>query len=205
MSEMLYELRKLINLGRIRLAPWIRELIKYLGWGFSFIILFTAWIISWSAVAWSIKKPLYLAVCQMCPSKLITPPLTGFPIMINLTFPGASTTLLVTCFVILVLTTLLYFSSFILKRAWCKFCPLGVILSYFNQGAFLSKEKDLVKCTKCAICANACPMETIEVYNEKKKKYVNHSQCIHCYRCVDLCPEKKCLTVKFLGIPIFKS
>ncbi|MBN1594610.1 4Fe-4S binding protein [candidate division FCPU426 bacterium] len=205
MSELLYEARKYLGLKRIRFSAPLRNLLKAVGWGLTFIILFSAWFISWSAVAWSIKKPLYLAVCQMCPSKLITPALTGFPIMINLTFPGASTTLLVSLFVVLVASTLLYFSGFILKRAWCKICPLGVILSFFNQGAFLSKEKDLIRCTKCAVCASACPMETSTVYEEKTKKYVNHSQCIHCYRCVDLCPEKKCLTVKFLGLPLFKS
>jgi ferredoxin-type protein NapH len=205
LSEMLYEFRKLLGLARLRFPVWLRNLLKGIGYGFLSLILASAWIISWSAVAWSIKKPLYVAVCQMCPSKLITPFLTGFPIMINLKFPGASTAILVTLFIILLLTTALYFSSFVFKRAWCKICPLGVLLSFFNQGAFVSKEKEVKQCTRCAICANACPMESTSLYLEKHSKHVNHSQCIHCYRCVELCPEKKCLTVKFLGISIFKS
>lgn len=205
LSELLYELRKLLGWARMRFPPWLRNALKGVGYGLTFAVLASAWFISWSAVAWAIKKPLYLAVCQMCPSKLITPLLTGFPVMINLQFPGASTALLVALFVLLVSFTLLYFSGFILKRAWCKICPLGVLLSGFNQGAFISKTKDVRRCTQCGVCANACPMESTLLFEEKRRPYVNHSQCVHCYRCVDLCPEKKCLTVKFLGIPLFKS
>jgi polyferredoxin len=101
--------------------------------------------------------------------------------------------------------TLLYVSSAVFKRSWCKLCPGGVILSFFNRGGGLTKEKNAVLCTKCAICADACPMESLSVYEEKNRRIVDHAQCIQCYRCVDLCPEKKCLTVKFFGIPIFRS
>lgn len=205
MSEMLSELRKYLGLLRLRFPPLARKFLQGIGYGFTFLILGSAWVISWSAVAWSIKKPLYVAVCQACPSRLITPLITGFPLMINLQFPGASTAILVSLFVLLLLFTLLYFASAILRRSWCKICPAGAIMSFFNRGALISKEKDLGKCTKCAICANACPMETTHVFLEKRDRRVDHTQCIHCYRCVDLCPEKECLKVKFMGFPVFKS
>jgi polyferredoxin len=205
LSEMLNEARRFTGLARIKFPAWWLATLKAAGYALTAALLFSAWAISWSFVAWSVKKPLYLATCQICPSKLITPLLTGFPVMINLQFPGASTALLVTLFVLLVMFTLLYFSSAVMKRSWCKLCPGGVILSFFNRGSFLTKEKDALRCTKCAICADACPMETLAVYEEKSRVIVDHTQCIQCYRCVDLCPEKKCLTVKFLGLPIFKS
>ncbi len=34
---------------------------------------------------------------------------------------------------------------------------------------------------------------------------VTSDKCVHCYRCVDNCPEEGCLTVEFLGKKLLSS
>jgi len=204
-SEILYEIRKALGIARERLPKLVRSSFKVIGVTLLVSLLTTSLLIASPSVPWSIRKPLYVATCQICPSRIITPLITGFPLILNLTFKSASTFLLVTLFILLVIFSLIYAFSFIFKRSWCKICPGGVILSFFNKGALITKEKDIKKCTRCGICANCCPMETTEIYDEKDKRNVDHRECIQCYRCVDLCPEKDCLKVKFLGKEIFKS
>ena len=204
-SETLSELRKALGITRLRLSKFMRTTFTVAGVTLLGLLLSTSLIIASPSVPWNIKKPLYLATCQICPSKVITPLLTGFPLIFNLTFESASTALLVTLFILLCTFTTIYILSFIFKRSWCKICPSGVILSYFNKGALISKEKDSKKCTRCGICLVCCPMETTKVYDEKGTASIDQRECIQCYRCVDLCPEKDCLKVKFAGKEIFKS
>ena len=205
LSELLSELRKVTGFFRARFSDPFRKFLKYTGITLFFLLILSSLIIALPGTPWSIKKPLYLATCQVCPSKIITPLISGFPLILNFTFTSASTIILVTLIVLLMIFTLLYAFGLIFKRSWCKICPGGVILSFFNKISFIKKEKDLLKCTKCGICADCCPMECLDVYEEKKNKNVMHSQCIHCYRCVDLCPEKDCLKVKVGNTEVFKS
>jgi len=47
---------------------------------------------------------------------------------------------------------------------------------------------DLEKCTGCGTCAEVCPVEAIEVENDKAK--VDEDSCVDCGTCVDECPEE---------------
>ena len=60
------------------------------------------------------------------------------------------------------------------------------------------------KCTKCGICKRVCPTQVTEVY-EKNGGDVTHSNCIICIRCVEMCPNKDALKLKFAGKPVIKS
>ena len=204
-SEIVSEIRKIMGIPRKKLSPKIRTVFKVVAVILLVSLLAGSLIINFPFIPWSIKKPLYLATCQICPSKIIAPLLTGFPLIFNLTFKSSSTFILVNLFVLLMILTLIYILSFIFKRPWCKICPNGLIISFFNKYSLFSKQKDLKKCTRCGICANCCPMETTTVYDEKEEKNVDHRECIECFSCVDLCPEKDCLKVTFVGKEIFKS
>jgi Fe-S-cluster-containing hydrogenase component 2 len=46
---------------------------------------------------------------------------------------------------------------------------------------------DLEKCTGCGTCADVCPVEAIEVEEDKSK--VNEEECVECGTCVEECPE----------------
>jgi polyferredoxin len=95
--------------------------------------------------------------------------------------------------------------SFKIRHFWCRICPAGAMMSLLNRRAMVSIQKDGTKCTKCRICLRACPMDIEEIYEEKEKDNVTNATCIHCYRCVELCPEDGCLSVKFMNKTITRS
>jgi ferredoxin len=65
--------------------------------------------------------------------------------------------------------------------------------------------KEGKRCTKCGICQRSCPVQVEEVYEEKEKEKIAPSDCILCFRCVEMCPEKDALKVGFLKFPIIRS
>ena len=48
-------------------------------------------------------------------------------------------------------------------------------------------------------------MQVKEVYEEKEKERIDPSDCILCYRCVEMCPEKDALKVGFFKSAIAPS
>lgn len=105
----------------------------------------------------------------------------------------------------LVVLVVFFIMSFAVRKFWCRICPMGAINSFFNKYALLTLQKDGTKCTKCRICLRACPMDIEEIYEEKGKTNISSKECVHCYRCVELCPEEDCLSVAFLGKTIIRS
>ncbi len=95
-------------------------------------------------------------------------------------------------------------ASFKVRRFWCRFCPTGISLAAFNRfkpfwwAPLLRLNKNGEKCTKCGICQRACPVQVTEVY-EKKGGSIDTSMCILCLRCVEMCPEKDCLSLGIAG------
>ena len=139
--------------------------------------------------------------CSTCPARIIFPLFSGNE-------PGyySFSSPLYTIFAIIGITFLLmFFLSFIFNRLFCKVCPSGTILSVFNVGSMLSKEKDVKKCTRCGVCSRVCPMDNKNVYREKKNKKIDSANCIRCFSCIENCPEEGCLKVKFLGKSIMVS
>jgi ferredoxin-type protein NapH len=108
---------------------------------------------------------------------------------------------------ILILITVL---SFAFRRFWCRICPLGALVDIFSTQrpfkkiALAKLEKDEVKCTKCGICQRVCPTQVTDLY-QRKGGDVTVSRCIFCFRCVEMCPEKDALKLKFAGKTLYKS
>ena len=108
---------------------------------------------------------------------------------------------------ILVIVTI---AAFLVRRSWCRICPLGALTALFNRyppfkwisGVRLDKQEQ--KCNNCGICKRVCPTQVQEVYTQKSGD-VASSQCIWCLRCVEMCPQKDCLQFKFAGKTIVKS
>jgi ferredoxin-type protein NapH len=98
-----------------------------------------------------------------------------------------------------------FVATFAVRKFWCRICPVGAINSFFNKYALLTLQKDGDKCTMCRVCLRACPMDIEEIYEEKGKTSISSKECIHCYRCVELCPEDNCLSVAFLERKILRS
>jgi ferredoxin-type protein NapH len=101
-------------------------------------------------------------------------------------------------------------ASFKVRRFWCRFCPTGISIAalnrfkHFKWAPLLRLSKDGEKCTKCGICQRVCPVQVTEVY-EKKTGPVDTSMCMLCLRCIEMCPEKECLSLKAAGQTIYRS
>lgn len=100
--------------------------------------------------------------------------------------------------------------AFMIRLFICRFCPIGATLSILNRfSAFkwiplLHIDKVEEKCTKCGICKRVCPVQVTEVYEEKGGN-VTAPKCIHCFRCVEMCPYEGCLKIQIAGKTIYKS
>ncbi len=199
-QDVLNTIRRTVKLNPIFPSQKLKRIFKTTSYILFISIILLSIISVIPSFSWSLRKQVYLSVCQMCPSRYIFPYLGGWPIVHNF-IPvgyGIFTT-------ISIIFTLLLAMSFFMKRNWCKICPSGLLLSFFNRGALMNKEKDLLKCTRCGICLEVCPLQNEAVYLEKKNKNIDYANCIHCFRCIDSCPENGCLKLKFLRKRILQS
>ncbi len=100
--------------------------------------------------------------------------------------------------------------SFKVRRFWCRFCPTGISIAAANRFKrfrwmpLLRLSKNGEKCTKCGICQRVCPVQVTEVY-EKKDGAMDTSMCTLCLRCLEMCPEKDCLSLGVAGRRICSS
>lgn len=199
-QDVLNIIRKTATLKPFFLSEKTKEIFQGISYALFFSVIVLSVVSAMPTFSWNIRKQVYLSVCQMCPSRFIFPYLGGWPIVHNFLPIGYG------IFTILAITfTAILLGSFFMKRTWCRICPSGLLLSFFNRGSLLNKEKDVLKCTHCGICLESCPLQNENVYLEKEKKNIDHARCIHCFRCIDSCPENDCLKVKFLGKTIFSS
>ena len=96
------------------------------------------------------------------------------------------------------------------RRFWCRICPLGGLTALFSTFtpfkhiALTRLDKDAEKCTKCGVCKRVCPTQVKEIY-EQKGGDVTVSGCMLCFRCVEMCPYKDALKVKFAGKTVMSS
>ncbi|MCS7151801.1 MAG: 4Fe-4S binding protein [Endomicrobia bacterium] len=199
-QDVLNIIRKKLKLNPILLSEKKEKTLKSIKYIMFITIILLSFVAGTSAVSWSLRKQIYLSVCQMCPSRFIFPYLGRWPIVHNFVPLGYG--IFTTISLIFLMLVIL---SFFIKRLWCRICPSGFLLSFFNRGGFLTKQKETIICTRCGICANVCPLNNENLYLEKEKTNIDFSNCIHCFSCIDFCPEDNCLKVKFLGMKIFRS
>jgi ferredoxin-type protein NapH len=154
--------------------------------------------------------------CQVCPMKpLCLLAQTGIGLMkpewVTATTTGQFFQLgMYLTSVNLIILAIVTLAAFLVRRSWCRICPLGAMIAVFNRfppfkwisGVKLDKVEE--KCTKCGICKRVCPTQVKEVY-EQKSGDVMTSQCILCLRCVEMCPYDDCLKFKVAGKTVCKS
>lgn len=201
-SEMLLIFRKKVGINHINLSTKIRGWFKNFKYSyFSLIILISLAIAIPSLGLMAFKKELLIIGCQTCPARVLLPIFGS----LKPVFYSFDTPLITIISIIGIILLVLYLTGFFVRRMWCRICPTGYLLSFFNKGCLVTKEKDAQKCTRCGICKRVCYLQNKDIYEEKEKKTVNFADCVHCFRCVDKCPEPDCLKVKFAGKTIFSS
>lgn len=196
-QDIFSQIRQLFKIKRIKIGKKVAKRMRTSGIVLIFIVLSLSIFVTNKNLPWTVRDGLYLSGCQTCPMRVVSSLFTGYPVFLDLWRP-----LFRIFFVICLFFLTLILGSIFVPRLWCRICPNGIILSLFNKGRCLVKKKDLLKCTKCGICASVCLMETTRAYEEKSKTTIDHMECVNCYKCVVACPEKA-LKVKFLGLKIF--
>ena len=194
--------RKRLGLGHLKFSERVKSYLAKAKYALlSFIIILSLAIAIPFLGLMAFQKELYIAGCQICPARIVIPFLGGMrPVIYSFDTP------IVLAFSIIGVVLLgVYLSSVVFRRPWCRICPSGAMLSLFNSGSLLSKEKDVQKCTKCGVCSRHCPMDNKNIYLEKRNKRVCTANCVRCFRCVESCPEKDCLKIRFLGRTLYSS
>jgi ferredoxin len=69
-------------------------------------------------------------------------------------------------------------------RLWCNtVCPVGSVLGFFSQFAWLRLRIADTACASCSMCARVCPAQCIDFRNHT----IDHSRCVMCLDCVTSC------------------
>ncbi len=79
------------------------------------------------------------------------------------------------------------------KRLWCRYvCPVGNLYGLVanRYSPLRVKLAHPEKCTRCRLCSLACPMTIDLVYWFDRGMDVLDHRCLHCGRCVEVCPTK---------------
>ncbi|NLP41989.1 MAG: 4Fe-4S binding protein [Veillonellaceae bacterium] len=76
------------------------------------------------------------------------------------------------------------------QRAWCSFCPMGTMASWFSAKSKPLPLKVENSCVSCKLCTTACPMQLSPYDAKGSAAGFTHSDCLKCRRCVEKCPQK---------------
>jgi len=142
--------------------------------------------------------------CKICPGQQVCPVASGGPAA----YAGLPTRdwgygfYRYACLALLVL---FIFGFLVFRRLWCMMCPMGMVLGIFNRGALFRMVKEPLKCNRCGVCAEVCPMGIDTVRSEMQSADVGTFDCVLCMRCVDMCPRDGCLAVEHGGVRVAES
>lgn len=82
------------------------------------------------------------------------------------------------------------------KKGWSKFSHRLGLLQSAGWPATEEKKRSSFQtdasCNRCGVCAKCCPMNNLEI---TPAGVVQKDNCILCYRCVNLCPQKAAMVL----------
>jgi len=142
--------------------------------------------------------------CSICPSRILTTLASGdtSQLVVDTTSSGYMILSLIATFGFgLMLAMALY-----MRQPFCRICPMLALHALFRKIGLVRLVKNATpRCNKCGLCAKACPMDIREIHTEMEKRDVMHADCTLCGRCVEFCPDKDVLQLKYAVMPIFKA
>ena len=143
------------------------------------------------------------AYCMICPARTILPVSVGDFSQLAVNFSSWTTTVLTGLG--MAVTGLFFTGSFVKKRFFCLFCPMSALQYAFSRMSILRLTKNGSKCTRCGNCYRVCDVGISEIADDVTSKYIVKDDCMMCFKCVEACPEEKCLTVSLPGLPLYQS
>ena len=200
-QEVLFKLGRFLALPIRRLVPYRLRGVRSVKWlllGF-FVLLLP--LLAGLGVAPHAAGDSY---CQICPSRIATTLLTGDGEQLAVNTQGWADYMFGA--VRSALFGFVIIAAFAMRQPFCRICPMLALHALFRHFAFLrlTKNDNEPKCSKCGLCAKACPMDIVEIAkNHGRKAY--HDDCTLCGRCVEFCPDDDIISMKFGPFPLFKS
>jgi len=142
--------------------------------------------------------------CKICPSRILTSLATGDTNQFYI--DTSSWGYLLLSVVANFLFGLIIVWGLFVRQPFCRICPLLALHAVFRKIGLVRLVKNAKpRCEKCGLCAKACPMDIHEIHTEMEKKNVLYSDCTLCGRCVEFCPDKGVLQLKYTFVPLLKA
>ncbi len=142
--------------------------------------------------------------CRICPSRILTSLATGDTSQVYVNTANATT--LTFSLIADFLFGLMIALGLTVRQPFCRICPMLALHAVFRKIGLLRLVKNSKpRCDKCGLCAKVCPMDIREIHTEMEKRDVTFEDCTLCGRCVEFCPDKNVLQLKYLGFPVFSA
>jgi polyferredoxin len=142
--------------------------------------------------------------CSICPSRILTTVANGdlSQVIVDTSSAGGMVLSIVGTFLFGLMAAL----ALRVRQPFCRICPMLALHAIFRKVGFARLVKAAKpRCEKCGLCAQACPMDIREIHTDMTSKDVTFADCTLCARCVEFCPDKDVLAVKYLGLPLFRA
>jgi polyferredoxin len=205
LQDLISDARKLLKLSYIKFSQsWIAR-IKITKYTLIIIVLLISILIGipgffMKAYMYDLNTPF----CQICPAKKILSSMAGntqYLVFIDDMTPITK----FMSYLSLAVGLLYILGTATIRRFWCRICPTRILIGLTSKLSMTFLIKEGQRCTKCGICARSCPVQIKKIYEEKDEKNMNTVDCTLCMRCVEMCPEDKCLKVTFFNLPLATS
>lgn len=142
--------------------------------------------------------------CKICPSRILTTLATGDTSQLYVDTSSASymTLSIIADFMFGLMIAL----ALTIRQPFCRICPMLALHAVFRKIGLVRLVKNAKpRCEKCGLCAKACPMDIKEIHTDMENKNVLFQDCTLCGRCVEFCPDKDVLQMKYAVFPIISA
>lgn len=167
----------------------------------AFLVFFFPLLAGFGLVGHELGAPF----CSICPSRILTTLATGdtSQMVVDSTSDGYMILSIIATFGFGLMMAI----GLTVRQPFCRICPMLAMHAIFKKLGLvrLVKEGATSRCAKCNLCTKACPMDIEEIATEMDKKDVLHADCTLCGRCVEFCPDKDVLKMKYAVIPILSA
>lgn len=156
-----------------------------------------------SGIGW-VSHDLGDPFCRICPSRILTSLATGDTGQLYL--DSSSSIALVLSLLADFLFGLIIALALSVRQPFCRICPMLALHAVFRKLGLLRLVKQATaRCDKCGLCAKACPMDISEIHTEMVQRDVTFEDCTLCGRCVEFCPDRDVLQLKYTGLSVFRA